>query len=332
MKKKRNDTILYASLMILGGFALLMAGNYFPVLWLLGILLLPPITLAALQRYPTTHALMIGAGLGIMCFCGAPGIGIGLVLFALWYGGALILRVGTALTPDLFPQLLYGGSLLIGLVTAGVCIALREYYGVWDIRSIFTALENVMLGSLDQMEQMMKLVFTGEVLQQQITSLELMRQNISAFAYQWISLILCLLILLYLWTLKAGQFLCRRLQQPIRVLSLWMFTVPREITVAYILLFMASLFTYGTDYQYAMTVVVSVSGFLFVLVGIGWLDTKMQKLAGSARAFIKGLLLVLAVISENVSSGILYSLLMIPGIFISLSRQIIVRRTKDGEK
>ncbi len=325
MEKKQRSTILYAAVMILAGFALLMAGQRFILLWMVGALLLPPITLAALQRYSLRQALWIGGGLAVMCLCGTESMGIGMVLFALWYGGALILRIGTALTPDLFPQLLYGGSLYLGLIAVGICVALREYHGVWDIRSIFTALENGMLASMDQIEQFWRSFFTGESLQMQLDNLELLRTNVSALVYQLITLGICGLLLLYLWTLKAGQFLCRR-QRPIQVLSLWMFTVPREITFVYILTFLISLFTYDSDYHYALNTILSVSGFLFVLVGIGWLDTKMQKLASSARTAIKGILLLLAVFSETMAGGIVYSVLMIPGIMISLSRQVIVRR------
>lgn len=331
MKKNNHFTILYILIAVLGGGALLVAGADLPFLWVAGCVLLPPFALAALRQVPRLHALLAGAGLAALCLLGAPTMGTGALLFMLWYGAAVILDQFIRTGPDLFGTLLYGGSLFGGLSCAAFCWTVRDYYGVWDIRGVFTALENTLLRALEQLEQFYAQLLQGQELEGVLADLELLRSSTEGFAYQWIALALTLICLQYFLTLKAGQFLCRKCPQTVTTLSLWMLSVPREITLAYMILYLVSMFFMTGEYYYAISIAISLLGYLFVLVGIGWVDTKLHKQSAGLRAFVKLALVLLAVVSENFFFGLSYTLLCVLGIFCSLSRQVIIRRKGNGD-
>ena len=331
MKKYNHLTILYILLAVIGGGALLVAGSDRPVLWAIGCVLLPPFALAALRQVPRHHALLAAVGFAALCLLGAPTMGVGALLFMLWYGAAVILDQFTRTTPDLFATLLYGGSLFGGLSCAAFCWTVRDYYGVWDIRGVFTALENALLGAVEQLEQFYPQFLQGEELEQALSKLDMLRGSAEGFAYQWIALALTLVCLQYFLTLKAGQFLCRKCPHNITTLSLWMLSVPREITLAYMILYVISMFFMAGNYYYAINIAISLSGYLFVLTGIGWVDTKLHKQTAGLRNFVKLSLVLLAVVSENFLFGLSYTLLCVLGIFCSLSRQVIIRRKGNGD-
>ncbi len=330
MEQKKPKTILYVLLTTLGGGALLIGGNYLPLLWFFG-LLLAPVSLAVFRSFPRARALLFGLGLGVMCLVGAPTVGIGLLLFVLWYGAAILSDQMTRSSPELFPALFYGGTLQGFAFCGAVCVCIKEHYGVWDIRGIFTAMERAVGQAIDLVEKTYATLLTEESMAQMSAQLDLLRQGIESFVYLCICMVLSAVLLHFFLTLKTGVRLCERVGIPYPVLPLRLLVVPPEITTAYLLVTFISIFFMNSDYFYALLIANVLMGYLFVLVGIGWVDSKMQKLPVALRNLIKLALLGAAFFRENLFYGIAYQLLQLPGIFISLSRRVIVRRTEGDD-
>ncbi|MBQ6947095.1 MAG: hypothetical protein IJN42_03520, partial [Clostridia bacterium] len=133
-------------------------------------------------------------------------------------------------------------------------------------------------------------------------------------------------------TLQVGKRLCRKAGLPLQVLPLQLLAVPAEITVAYMIVYTVGMFLINTDYGYALVIANVLVGYLFVLAGIGWVDSKMQKFPAALRTLIKTILLFAAFFRENLVVGIVYNLLMLPGLFISLSRRVIIHRNKGDDQ
>lgn len=329
--KKRIYKNIYLLLSLLGGVLLLWGGRTAPLLYGVGVLLLPYTALAAMHPIGRWRRFILMACAALLCMMGAPSYGWGATLFMLWYGPAILQCILLEFSPDLFDVLLYGGSLYGGLTCGAVCWAIRDHYGVWDIRGAFTAVEQMMLRAVDQMEQLYTQVLpAGEELQTLQAQLDILRQGSEAFVYQWLGMGLTLLGLQYFLSLKAAAEVYRNTDQPIIVSELWSLSVPRSITVVYMLTYLLEMFWVQNDYYFALNIANTLMGYLFVLVGIGWVDCKMKNQQRPLRIFVKLVLVLLSVISQSMM-GLAYSLLSIIGIFLSFNRQFIIRRKGDDQ-
>ena len=326
MKNLKNILNPYNLITVLGGTALLIAGEKLPLLWIIGCILLPPVTLAVLHRLPNKRAPIVVCGLLAICLLGAPNLGTGALLFVLWYGAAAVARLFTRRTPDLVSIVLYGGSLFGALFCFAFCWAVRDYYGVWDIRGVFTALENLFLNAADGLEQMCRMIYRDAQLQEMLETVELLRASTEAMAYKLIAFVLSIVCLQFLLTIKGAGFLTRKDQYPLRTLPLWMFNVPRELVYGYLITYVISFFMLMSDYYYALDVALTLMGYLFVLTGIGVVDGKLIKQTPALRNLVKIVLLLAAVLGEGLAGGIIYTLLSLSGIFMSLRRQVIITR------
>ncbi len=326
-------TMIYGVAAILGGGVLCALSHLItPILpMLLGLFFLPILTLTALRQYSLPAAVIFFLGLSSMTVMLAPGIGWGVLLAAVWYAGAMILRIGTDLTIDLFPLLFYGGALYLALITLGVALTVKDVYGVYDFRAVFTAVEEFFHAALVEIDKfygsiMPKLEY--EMLYQPM--FDGLIKETEAVVYQLISFALVLFSGWYFFTLKIAQNLCRLLPKRIIAAPIVLYGVPREIAWCYLVLFGVSFFI-GDTYFYAFKIALTLTGFLLVPAGVGVVDGFMHKWHPALRTLLKTLMLTLAFLGNFFGGGITYTVLMVGGLYISLFRRIIFKRMKGGQ-
>ncbi len=332
MKNKQPTIYLCA---VAAGYALLLAGVYLlpPVLqlplWLAGLIALPPLTLAMGSKMQPRYFYLTAAAL--FAVSTLVGQSAGVLLFALLFGSALVLAPLTRRTPDLFPILFFGGSLFLALVVLGAALVIKGHYGVFDFRSVYAALEQRILSTVDQIAAAYSSVFGAQADDMMNTLKAMIAQNIDAYVMQIITLMATLLLGLHLWTLKAAQFITRK-SRSIFVIGFQLFTVPRSITGAFMVTYCIGIFTIGTDYQYAFSLANTLMGYLFVLCGIGFIDLLLSaKAPAAARTAVKIILLLAAFISDSFLSGVIYSFLMALGVFVSFTRKLTILKQQRKE-
>ena len=100
-------TIIYGVIAISGGALLSAAGHLLsPVIPLLiGLFFLPIVMLTALRQYSLPTALLLWAGTCAVTVMLAPSVGWGVLMAAVWFASAAILRIGGDVTIDLFSLL-----------------------------------------------------------------------------------------------------------------------------------------------------------------------------------------------------------------------------------
>ncbi|MBR5783362.1 MAG: hypothetical protein IKY33_03970 [Clostridia bacterium] len=289
-----------------------------------------PLTAAVLRQLTLGKQLLLLLGLSAVSLLLCPSTAIALLYIFVWYGGAFLSVTVAKFTPDLFYIMLYGGFGFLVLTALGMAVVIKEQSGVWDLMSIYTTIENALLTSLDTMETTYKELL-GEQFNTLQPLLQTLRNNAEAFVYQILSLFVTLLLGLYLFTIKVGQWISRRLSKPIEVMPLIFYAVPREITFCYLIICVISLFVASDTYIYALDIADTLMSWLFVLAGIGFVEAfTVKKFSLFWRRFLKIALVVGAFISDNFSMGIVFMLLSVAGMFVSMTRRIII--FKGNEK
>lgn len=332
--KNKQPTIYLCAVVVC--YAFLLTGEYLlpPLLqlplWLAGLIALPPLTLAMGSKMPPRYFYLTAAVL--FATSTLVGQSAGVLIFALLFGSALVLAPLTRRTPDLFPILFFGGSLFLALVVLGTALVIKGHYGVFDFRSVYASLEQSILSAVDQIAAAYSSVFGAQADDMMSTMKAMIAQNIDAYVMQIITLTATLLLGLYLWTLKAAQFITRK-SRSIFVIGFQLFTVPRSITGAFMVTYCIGIFTIGTDYQYAFSLANTLMGYLFVLCGIGFIDLLLSaKAPAAARTAVKIILLLAAFISNSFLSGVISSFLMALGVFVSFTRKLtILKQHKEDD-
>ena len=327
-------TMIYGIISISGGALLSLAGQVIsPVVPLLvGLFFLPIVMLTALRQYSLPAASFLWLGSCAVTLLLAPSLGWGVLMAAVWFAGAMILRLGSDVTVDLFSLLFYGGILYLGLILLGAALTVRDVYGVFDFKSAFNAVELPIRDFLTKADALMK----EYMLQQQYEQLyaPIMKQaiqNTEGIVYELISFALILFGGWQLFTLKIAQNLCRPLSKRLAAAPLALYGIPREIAWCYLLLFAVSFFLVKSPIYYAFDLALTLTGFLLVPAGVGVVDGFMRKWPAPLRTVMKTLMLVLAFAGYFYGSAITYTVLMAGGLYISLFRQIIFRRIKGGK-
>lgn len=339
MKNKTVATTVYAILPVLICAALLLLSAApimtVPVL-LIGGLVLPPLSFGCMRRLGMRYVplwLLVVAGL---CFFAAPVHTVGLLFFAVWFASAAILYYFVNITPDLFPILMIGGALYLAVLALCGAMLVRLHFGVWDFRGVYTGIENIILTAFATVGNFYKSLPAQtpglqQVLSQFTQIVEQIKQHIDIYVFQIILTVITAFCVQYFWTLKAGQFVCRK-TAPIELVSVRLFTIPREVAVAYVLISAISIFSIGGDYQYAVELANDLMGYLFALCGIGLIDLFMsRKMSDVPRMIIKIVLAAAVVISNCFLSGLVYTILLCAGIFVSFSRRLIILKRDDKE-
>ncbi len=331
---KRTLTILTGALVIAAASLLSTAsGIIHPVVsLLLGLIILPPLALTVLRQYSTPAALWLWAGISGVCIMLAPSAAWGILFAASWLAGAAILRLATDLTIDLFPTLLYGGSLYLGLVLLGVALIVKEHYGVFDFGGIFTAMEQTIASAITKISDLYQKYLPAQDFERLYAPLfEQFIAGTEGFVYRIFNFVLILLGGWYLFTLKISQNLCRLYHKKIATAPIILYGVPREIAVCYIILYIVSVFI-GDTYYYAFQIALTLTGFLFIPAGVGMVDAFMHKRPALLRTFLKTLMLLVAFWGYFFGAGIVHTVLMIAGLYVSLSRRIVFRQSKGENK
>lgn len=326
--------MIYGVAAISGGVLLsVLAQMITPIIpMILGLFILPVLTLTALRQYSLPSAALLWLGMSCMTVLSAPSIAWGVLLAVAWYAGAMILRVGTDWTLDLFPLLLYGGSLYLLLLVIGVALTVKDSYGVYDFKAVFTAAEEFFRTALESARDLYASVLPKQEYERIYQPLlESLINETEAMVYQVISFALVLFGGWYFFTLKISQHLCRPLHRRISAAPMILYGVPREIAWCYLLLWGVSLFI-GDTYYYAFNIALTLTGFLLVPAGVGVVDGFMHKWHPTLRTLLKALMLVLAFLGNYLGSGIIYTVLMVGGLYISLFRRIVFRQMKGDHK
>ena len=327
-------TIIYGVIAISGGALLSAAGHLLsPVIPLLiGLFFLPIVMLTALRQYSLPTALLLWAGTCAVTVMLAPSVGWGVLMAAVWFASAAILRIGGDVTIDLFSLLFYGGILYLGLIVLGAALTVKDIYGVYDFKAAFNAVEAPIRTLLTQADEFLKEYMLQRQYEQMYAPLmEQAIQNTEGIVYELITLALVLFSGWTLFTLKISQNLCRLLDTKIGAAPLALYGIPREIAWCYLLLFAVSFFLADSPYHYAFELALTLTGFLLVPAGVGVVDGFMRKWPAALRTTMKTLMLLLAFAGYFYGTAITYTVLMAGGLYISLFRQIIFRRIKGGK-
>ncbi len=331
---KKILTILSGAFVIAAASLLSMAGGMVhPALSLLaGLFLLPPLMLTVLRQYSTPAALWLWAGTGGICILLAPSTSWGILFAVIWLTSAMILRLITDRTIDLFTTLLYGGSLYLGLILLAGALIVKEHYGVFDFAGVFTSLEQALSTAITKISDLYQKYLPAQDFESLYAPLfEQFKANTEGFVYRIFNLILVLLGGWYLFTLKISQNLCRLYHKKIATAPLILYGVPREIAICYIILYVVSMFV-GDTYYYAFQIAMTLTGFLLIPAGVGMVDAFMYKRPALLRTTVKTLLLVLSFWGYFFGAGIAHTILMIAGLYVSLSRRVVFRQSKGENK
>lgn len=332
--KKKALTIIYAVATISGGMLLsALAQTITPIIpMILGLFVLPVLMLTALRQYTLPAATFLWLGMSFITVLAAPSVAWGVLLAVVWYAGAMILRVSSDWTLDLFPILLYGGSLYLLLILLSAALIVKDIYGVYDFKSVFAEAEEFFRTALENAGNLYASVLPKQEYQKIYEPLlKTLMNETEAIVYQAISFVLVLLGGWYFCTLKIAQHLCRPLRRHISAAPMILYGVPREIAWCYLLLWGVSLFI-GDTYYHAFNIALTLTGFLLVPAGVGVVDGFMQKWHPAVRTLLKALMLFIAFFGNYMSSGIVYTVLMVGGLYISLFRRIEFRRMKGDHK
>jgi len=332
--KNKKLTMIYGICAIGGAGLLTMLSHLIPpvIPLLMGLFCLPILLLTALRQYSLPAATLLWLALSATVIMAAPSVGWGVLMAAVWFAGAMILRIGSDLTFDLFSLLFYGGIIYLGLIFLGVALTVKDIYGVYDFKSAFNAVETPIHNVLVEVDQFYREYLTEQQYQMYFgTRLEQVIQNTENIVYELVSLILVLLSGWLLFTLKIAQNLCRLTPQRIKVAPITLYGVPREIAWCYLILFAVSLFIQKTVIAYPFEIALTLTGFMLVPAGVGVVDGFMRKWHPALRTLLKTLMLVLAFAGYFYGTAITYTVLMAGGLYISLFRQIIFHRIKKGK-
>ncbi len=327
---KKTLTILLGAAVITASATFSLLGTVVnPMLpLLLGLAFLPILMLTVLRQYTMPASLFLWAGISGICILLAPNISWGALYAIVWLSGAMILRVMTDITVDLFALLMYGGSLYLGLIVLGVALVIKDHYGVFDFAAVFAQVENAIVSFITKIGQVYEQFLPAQDYERLLAPmLQTYIENAEAFVYQILTFGLVLFGGWYFFTLKIAQNFCRLLGQKIAAAPMIFYGVPREIALCYIFLFILSGFI-GDPYYYAFRIAMTLTGFLLIPAGVGLVDTFMHKWPSALRSLLKTLMLVLSFLGHFFGSGITYTVLMIGGLYISLFRRIVFRRTK----
>lgn len=296
-------------------------------LWVIAAVVLPPLTLTFLCRGKTSTNLVILASLAILTLAATRNIGVSALLFTLCFGTSVVLWALTYQTPDLFPILLYGGSIFIGLIVLSASLTIYSHYGVFDFRGVFNAMENQVVRALEQAGELYKAVLGAEYAEKITETVTMLTKSADSFVYQIILQGLVLALGQYFWTLKSAQFLNHKTAFAPKVITVRLFTIPKSVVTAFVITYSLQFFTYGTDYEYAFEIANMLMGWMFVLCGIGFCDLMLSaKVKNTGRMVIKIILLMLAGISN-----IIYTILMVLGVFVSMTRRLVITRIKKED-
>lgn len=332
--KKKTLTILFGSLAIFSSAALsMLATVVHPAIpLLLGLAFVPILTLTALRQYSMPAALFLFFGMSGVSILLAPSIAWGILFAAAWLSGAMILRVATDVSVDLFSILFYGGTVYLALILLGVALVIKDHYGVYDFSAVFKSVEQAFTSLVTQVSDFYKQYLPSADFERLYAPLfAQLLKGAEAFVYQIITFGLVLFGGWYFFTLKISQNLCRLLPRRIAAAPIILYGVPREIAWCFIPLFIISVFI-GETYYFAFEIALTLTGFLLVPAGVGLVDTFMHKWPRAVRTLLKTLMFLLAFLGHFLGSGITYTILMAGGLYISLFRRIEFRRTKGENK
>ncbi len=322
MKKTTIYGILYTLGVFLGGSYMLWAGQTQPLWWVAGALLVSPFVMTALHLLPKFVAPLAAMLLAASVFVILPSYGDAALLYVLFYGTGTVAYIVTYKRSLLFNVYFYGTAALNALAAGAVCLKVREIYGVWDLMGAFRALEKMVQKALTEMEETVSLFFVGEQLEIWKETIRLQYENPDAIVYRMLGLAMIVLMLHLFLSLFIGVRLVFKGGKDHPAMPLRCLSIPSEITICYLVIFFISLFLGNTDYAYALNILNTLMGYLFVLVTIGKVDDRLRRQNLALRYFVIVLMFALAMFSEQMMQGLLFVILTIPGIHYSLITKI----------